>query len=409
VFVHAVPVQPKSNAKYQISALRNSFPLNGLHPVTRWVKGEYVIDDKSLVLPENIDLGLYKIVVGWYHADTRLLLLGNGDAFFIGQFEVVPKLLSESETALPEDFGEDVEHNGRQYRLLFLRGIEKSGTTWLANIMNLHPQINIAKKEVHFPFVYKALFNNFGSSHFYGGTSQAKPVVENWYKGFVQEIMKTVVEERPEALYVGEKTPGPLLPLMTGSPHIFILRDGRDVLISFLFHYASLGGFSGFCEKQILSPIHVERHRTNESYFYSNPSALVENEDCIRKFARYWASNVDQAFDVISQLRANTTTDRTKVYLVKYEDLWNNTEEERSKIYQFLHLDPKIAFPLTSREIPKFGGVKMVNKFYRKGSVGDWLNFFSKDTIEWFKEEAGPQLVRAAYEKDLNWDLRRNG
>ncbi len=151
------------------------------------------------------------------------------------------------------------------YKMLFLRGIEKSGTTWLVNTLNLHPQINIAKKEIHFQFLHDAFYSQFSSPVFHGGLPHVKPVVDKLFKQIVSEVqhkfymqitflsdvplyslltfqvMLTVRPEKPGALYLGEKTPGPILPLMPDSPHIAILRDGRDVLISFFYHFINKG------------------------------------------------------------------------------------------------------------------------------------------------------------------------
>ncbi len=75
------------------------------------------------------------------------------------------------------------------YKMLFLRGIEKSGTTWLVNTLNLHPQINIAKKEIHFQFIHDAIYSQFSSPVFHGGLPHVKPVVDKLFKQIVSEVL----------------------------------------------------------------------------------------------------------------------------------------------------------------------------------------------------------------------------
>ena len=43
------------------------------------------------------------------------------------------------------------------------------------------------------------------------------------------------------------------------------------------------------------------------------------------------------------------------------------------------------------------------NSFLRKGIVGDWKNYFNKESKKVFKEYAGRELIKLGYEKDFKW------
>ncbi len=82
-----------------------------------------------------------------------------------------------------------------------------------------------------------------------------------------------VVDLQAQIHWVGEKTPGALEPVIPDarcillslsflfrffSPlinlDIYIIRDGRDALVSLFFHVANVGGFEGFCPLGSLIP-----------------------------------------------------------------------------------------------------------------------------------------------------------
>ncbi len=52
----------------------------------------------------------------------------------------------------------------------------------------------------------------------------------------------------------------------------------------------------GFCSTDIVLPHHMEKFRADPQYFEKNPHAVVENEECVRKFCRYWGQHVGKTF-----------------------------------------------------------------------------------------------------------------
>jgi hypothetical protein len=54
----------------QLIAQRDGYPLSGLYPASRWEPGDWVRDVRLVALPEDLISGRYRVVVGWYDADT---------------------------------------------------------------------------------------------------------------------------------------------------------------------------------------------------------------------------------------------------------------------------------------------------------------------------------------------------
>jgi hypothetical protein len=74
-------------------AQRDTQPLNGAYPTSRWQPGETVIDLILLSLPADLPFGRYQLVVGMYQLDTRERLTVTNDtsgenAIFLGEVTV---------------------------------------------------------------------------------------------------------------------------------------------------------------------------------------------------------------------------------------------------------------------------------------------------------------------------------
>jgi hypothetical protein len=54
----------------QLVTSRDSQPLAGQYPTSRWQPGEVVVDEFSLTLPEDLSPGRYRLVTGMYDLAT---------------------------------------------------------------------------------------------------------------------------------------------------------------------------------------------------------------------------------------------------------------------------------------------------------------------------------------------------
>jgi hypothetical protein len=87
VFIHLTPLgQPAVNA-----ASRDTQPLLGAYPTSRWKLGEIVTDNPNLTLPAGLAPGDYNLVMGFYLNDgkfTPLPLANGASSFTFGQIKV---------------------------------------------------------------------------------------------------------------------------------------------------------------------------------------------------------------------------------------------------------------------------------------------------------------------------------
>ena len=102
---------------------------------------------------------------------------------------------------------------------------------------------------------------------------------------------------------------------------------------------------------------------------------------------------------------------RSDVIYVRYEDLRQNTAQELQRIVHELtgqtlsseHAKTIVDEFSFERQSGRKPGEESKNSFLRKGIVGDWPNYFSKEACEIFNYYAGDILIQLGYEQDHSW------
>jgi len=287
----------------------------------------------------------------------------------------------------------------------FVRGAGKSGTSWIMNILNLHPEIE-CRAEFYFDRIKKPLDDLTGSYlSLLHKNIEVKKEAEIAFENLVKKCMLSAVESDSKKKFklVGEKTPGELEPfLLNNKKSILIIRDGRDVLVSCAYHSLRLGGrgpdhlYPEFVKK-------IQFFKEDKRHFLKNKKDLLSDEDWFRTYVRYWNNNIKNNLETIKKLKLGLLP--AKVHVVKYENLYVNFESEKNKLYNFLGVDPRKALSTDSFSMPGFDMEHKENptSHYRKGIVGDWKNYFTEENVRWFKEEAGDALINLGYEKTNEW------
>lgn len=153
-------------------------------------------------------------------------------------------------------------------RVLLVRGHEKSGTTWLRALLALHPSINMAPKEFQFNFVSSGI-ERFTSEPWMGAVPTLSRLAHQWfvvrvccskavrhslisrrcvgvrscvrYDEFVHAMLGAVAVKHPDKTWIAEKSPKPIEPIHVGAHYVYLLRDGRDVLVSLFWHHVRIG------------------------------------------------------------------------------------------------------------------------------------------------------------------------
>jgi hypothetical protein len=304
--------------------------------------------------------------------------------------------------------------------LLFVRGHPRSGTNWVGRLINLHPHAFVTG-EFHLETIYHAAEQ---AKTFPWQLMHDEPVRSELDAG-VRDLIRRCIgiaceTQRPKPATQEGKRPAPLPPLrwhgdrtprdlmdwIPGASYIWILRDGRDVMVSWTFHQLRMG--PDVIERSIPSPAKEQllqisaEFRADPDLFKKHPDRLLSSEAWVRRTA--WTWNHRYRDDSAHAARMHTDATPSRVLCQRYETLRQEMEREREHIYRFLGLDPALAQPV-SREAgtaPGFGA-ENVQSFRRKGEVGDWKNYFTDQARAWFNDIAGEALVRAGYAGDARW------
>jgi hypothetical protein len=155
--------------------------------------------------------------------------------------------------------------------------------------------------------------------------------------------------------------------------NIYIVRDGRDTLVS-SYKYWVNGGSPRFKIGDA-----IEKHNVSFSQFLRGETPWNGGKELI---------HYNHVLDPVCHW-VNHTRWIYYAYYVRYEDLKNNFREAINTVSRefntpLIHADPK--------PVDKLVGVKP-----RKGIVGDWKNYFNEKDLEYFWKKAGHRMVELGY------------
>ena len=296
----------------------------------------------------------------------------------------------------------------------FIFGHARSGTTLLMRLVRLHPDVHcnyqahfftrqpLLKSLVDTPEVeewLKRKSNRWNQGH------DLSPVVLRAAADFIME--RDAVREGK--MIVGDKSPSSTIhgqavrdlhAIYPDAKLIYIVRDGRDVLISERFR--NLVEESKFLkpeDKRI-----VEELRKDQSQFM-NGTRSIFTESVIRRVAAGWMKNLQETEDEGRRLFGEN------YWSLRYEDLLTHPLREMRNLWTFLgvqtdhSLDKAIFDEMASNPDEEWQTRRNedIASFLPKGHAGNWRMLFTAKDKAIFKEVAGDMLVKWKYENDLNW------
>lgn len=310
-----------------------------------------------------------------------------------------------ADAARPNRLGDShvVRLGDRTVRLFFLCGHPKSGTNWVGAVLNLHPKV-VCRGEFRFEALRRA-FDDL-ERHWWH-VAHDEPVrgeAERCFRETVARLMLAAGERfNPRAEWVGDRTPRPLAGYIPGAPQVYVVRDPRDVLVSWAHQEVREGGPLAAAEPH-RSALAADRaaFQADPAYFDRRPERLLASEPWVRFLARRMARHIGADLDFIERIRRGEHD--VPLHVVRYERLHADFEGERARLYAFLGVDPGGARPGSrqTRTLPGFDAPDPAG-FFRRGEAGDWRRFFTDDAKRWFREEAGGLLSRLEYESSTNW------
>lgn len=290
---------------------------------------------------------------------------------------------------------------GRACRAFFLRGHMRSGTNWCARLLNLHPRV-LVKGEFHLEIIASAVKRFTGADWSMGSREPLRSSAHVLLEEFVRRSIASIADEKPGATWLGDQTPYLIEPLLSGARHIVMLRDGRDVLVSWTFHQLRRGGPPDEPFRSEMAQL-TEMFARDPNCFKERPELLLSRREWVMGQARSWRNYIRE------HLATRASVERGEIdaslLFVRYEDLHAETEAWRRRMYEFLDLDPDEAEAISAKSLTTAGFKRGEDptSFFRKGEVGDWRNYFTDESRDWFNEEAGAELVALGYASDQDW------
>jgi hypothetical protein len=297
----------------------------------------------------------------------------------------------------------------------FIFGHARSGTTLLMRLVRLHPEVH-CNYQAHFftrqPLL-KSLVNTPEAEEWLARKSN------RWNQGrdlspLVLRAAADFIMERDAAkegkLIVGDKSPSSTIhgqavrdmySLYPDAKLLYIVRDGRDVLISERFrNLVEESKFLKAEDKRI-----IEELRKDQTAF-TNGTRSIFTETVIRRVAKGWVTNVQETEEEGKRLFGDHYCS------LRYEDMLERPFEELLRLWKFLGvkkvdkaLEEKVKAEMESNPDEEWQARRNeeIASFLPKGHAGNWERLFTARDKSVFKEVAGEMLIQWHYEKDLNW------
>lgn len=174
---------------------------------------------------------------------------------------------------------------------------------------------------------------------------------------------------------------------------IFLYRDPRDQLISFIFWMKKMAPnhlISKFSD--VNDQIHAmltEKIKITQSFTMSTDEDELSHE--------YWFNVFyDQVADIPPQ----------SIYRVRFEDIIGSRGggSDEIQLSTILSIAKFLDIPLSEEKakniIDKRWGYSGT---FRNGQIGDWKNYFNSEHIQLYKQNYGNLLINLNYERDLDW------
>lgn len=270
----------------------------------------------------------------------------------------------------------------------------KSGTNWICRLLNLHPDIH-SSGEFHWWKYFDTYRENNRVFQNLANQEKEDAVVRRALEKMTVETLDYLAPA--EAKFVGDRTPHTLHPVVIrNAPHVSIIRDCRDIVVSRMFHYFNFPNISNYF-KRFPGREEIRRKFVDDPWFFhQSPELLLADEAFVRQTARQWRQYL------VADRNTIKCHEKLPVKLVKYEDLHSNLRQEALAIVKFLGADPSM-FPEIPKSLMPGHNKERPNSFNRKGAVGDWKNYINSEIAGWIHDEAGDELVRQNYVTSRDW------
>ena len=288
----------------------------------------------------------------------------------------------------------------------------RSGSTWLAKALGQHPEILSTENRLFGRF-FELWKNQQGKTvpritadEFITGLSRhtfyqslgfetANDLATDLFSEFQTFLINYLQAKSGKSVIVDKITPylgtsQRVVNSVRSRPHsriIHLIRDGRDVAVSGVFDWIAREDESS---KRYKMFVERDPQLTLKRFF---------DDELLERWAQYWKEPI-----------AALGPAQPSTLQVHYEKMLDNQAGVLEKIFEHLEVaaDPEIANKcseavtfekLTGRPS---GQAKLLAKT-RKGTSGDWKNYFTKQDAQKFQACTGTLLQELGYEPDDSW------
>ncbi|MBM3126985.1 MAG: sulfotransferase [Chloroflexi bacterium] len=297
----------------------------------------------------------------------------------------------------------------------FIFGHARSGTTLLMRLARLHPEVHcnyqahfftrlpLLKSLVDTPEAEEWLARN---SNRWNAGRDLSPLVLRAAADFILE-RDAAKEGKP---IVGDKSPSSTIhgqavrdlhAVYPDAKLVYIVRDGRDVLVSERFrNFVEESRFLSMEDRRI-----IEALRKGQIRFTSGSNSIF-TEAFIRRVAGGWVTNLQETESEGRRLFARN------FFSLRYEDLLKDPFSEMTRLWKFLgagkiekSLAKRIQSEMKSNPDEEWQSRRNgdIAAFLPKGQAGNWTRLFTTRDKSLFKRLAGEMLMKWGYEKDMEW------
>lgn len=307
----------------------------------------------------------------------------------------------------------DAAGSAASLRPLFIVGHPRSGTNWVANLLNLHPQVAVWG-ELHFHVLLNAMPELVSEPHTSGHTEPVRGALARGFQAFLRSTLASVAQHRGpgagQVRWVGDHTPRLLRIMLPEAHYIVVQRDGRDVMVSLTVHLLN-------CQSRRAAQASPEIAQMferalgmctpDDSSLERAADWLLAQEAWVKRCAGNWARHVLTDSATMRRLES-AGAGGPRVMAVRYEDLHADTPRGLGGMLGFIGADAALAQPLGSDPRTRAGySDQTPGSHYRKGQVGDWRTRLTPAARGWFASAAQAALEALGYERDASWTKER--
>ena len=306
---------------------------------------------------------------------------------------------------------------------IFIIASPRSGTTWLNTALNIHPEIYATENRLFGNYTDFVLDNNGKSAprlrvtldkyvksillHYNTRDLKGKKLDEKLTRKLLEAIHEFNIVYSNKKIIIDKITPyvgtaqfvlNQITKYFPNSKIIYLIRDGRDVLTSGVFHW--------FDKKLIDAPLNLEKKIRKEIILLGKKSELLNRfffDSEIEEWGKIWAEPI---------ATINKAKRVHKIHIIKYEEMLSKQKNVLDGIFKFLNVKSSTKIISNCVNESTFKKMKssspLQNQFnatahIRKGIHGDWVNYFTKKDGELFLKYTGSTLIKNGYEKNDNW------